>query len=1236
MSKRFSLLGLLYLSSLQSTSFVEFWMSQNIEGSGVYSDNLSSCTASNTSDYCTFQTGMYATSDGSNDTTAFNGMVIQTNVTAGPVSGSFAFDDFGNQAYSGGAFLVGASNTSDYIITYPGSTSGYEFPCTESIPIYFNYYEYYSTDAFNVAFQDAKLTFSANDVYVNGLSSNWSGNVWACSNGVNLLFTNNGVDDGYPGFVNTFADTFQLSGSNTNPSAGTVFAVTEGVTVTINGVISGEGALIVGSNSEYAETLVLTGTLVLTATNTYEGGTTITLGTLQVSEDANFGETGTSSTPGPAVNINGGTLSVTQGFTSYRGFSMNGTSSTSQSNPANAVVSVPAQQVLTFTGEISVGNNPGGQLTVTGGGGLSLTTSAKLSDYIPFVVVTDSSTCTGNTYSLYGSYIDVDAGSAIVFDSTNSGDGTFGGNIYGAGTMEIQGPNTVTFTPSIPLSSQTTFSLNITDTPFAGTVLLTSGILNLGSSSSSGATAVTSLGTASVVGNGGTLEIANFPNRGSTVTQVNAACSFDIAINNNGLTLYVPAGSQYNVQANFSGIISDEVSSTGTLTITGGNTEKSGTVYVGSISLTNTDNTYSGGTILTSGTLSISEDISSDSVITGTLGSSSGGITGSGGTLQATDSFTLSRSIVLTSGTNTTFNVSKGATLTLTGTISGEGTVTIAGGGTVTMTGYCPYTGKTTVDTGATFNPSTDTSSSVDPLGLKGSLIEGVGIVGETHIHGALTGGDPQGNVVGTLTVKGPLFFYDDSIFFSVTRGGLVSLVTVEGSIALPDRALSLVLNQAGDYREERTYTVLAATDGVTGEFAASHTMPSFFLHSRLTYDDNHVYLTLKPDQISEASIHGENAEHVAQALNQTIEWNRSHVNYYPTAHGPVADPKPRSEEVLASLLFLSDSERNTALNELYSTLYTGVVVTAESAMIQVAGVEEQRMEEVMNARSCHKQELSSSIWLTGLGDFLNQESVTNSYGFNPSYHSATGGAVLGIDHRIGVFHTGILGAYTHSHITWKSDLGNGNLSTGYAGVYLSALGKFVYANASVIGGWGSFSGNREINYVSLAPKADFVSSELLSHLDVGVNYRFGGNKRFLLKPFDRFDYITQKEHEYKESKAGEFGLQVSKNRSIYIRNELGLQFSACMQGWGATWTLSPKASWIREVRLAGGTYTEELLGSEEPFSAVGYFPDRSLVSPGMIFSAETGKWIFQLSYTGEFGSGYNNNQAAGEARFTF
>ncbi len=60
------------------------------------------------------------------------------------------------------------------------------------------------------------------------------------------------------------------------------------------------------------------GTLVLTATNTYSGGTIIDFGTLSVGADANLGAAS------GAVTLNGGTLETTATFTSARNVTLGG------------------------------------------------------------------------------------------------------------------------------------------------------------------------------------------------------------------------------------------------------------------------------------------------------------------------------------------------------------------------------------------------------------------------------------------------------------------------------------------------------------------------------------------------------------------------------------------------------------------------------------------------------------------------------------------------------------------------------------------------------------------------------------------------------------------------------------------------------------------------------------------------------------------------------------------------
>ncbi len=126
-----------------------------------------------------------------------------------------------------------------------------------------------------------------------------------------------------------------------------------------------------------------------------------------------------------------------------------------------------------------------------------------------------------------------------------------------------------------------------------------------------------------------------------------------------------------NVTAILSGTDSLTKTGTGTLTLSG-------------------DNTYTGGTNINDGTISVGSD--------GNLGDASGGLTFGGGTLKVTNSFTTNRSVALNSGGGT-FDTN-GNSLTLSGVVSGTGSLHKSGDGTLTLTSANTYTGGTTVSTG--------------------------------------------------------------------------------------------------------------------------------------------------------------------------------------------------------------------------------------------------------------------------------------------------------------------------------------------------------------------------------------------------------------------------------------------------------------------------------------------------------------------------------------------------------
>jgi fibronectin-binding autotransporter adhesin len=113
-------------------------------------------------------------------------------------------------------------------------------------------------------------------------------------------------------------------------------------------------------------------------------------------------------------------------------------------------------------------------------------------------------------------------------------------------------------------------------------------------------------------------------------------------------------------------------------------------------------NTYSGATVINSGTVSIST--LGNGSVAGSLGNSSSAASNlvfGGGTLLATSTSTSNRSFTLQNGTTSTISVNGGVTLTITGTSAlTSGSLVKDGSGTLTLSGIQNYSGTTTISGG--------------------------------------------------------------------------------------------------------------------------------------------------------------------------------------------------------------------------------------------------------------------------------------------------------------------------------------------------------------------------------------------------------------------------------------------------------------------------------------------------------------------------------------------------------
>ncbi|MCF6314583.1 MAG: autotransporter domain-containing protein, partial [Verrucomicrobiales bacterium] len=470
--------------------------------------------------------------------------------------------------------------------------------------------------------------------------------------------------------------------------------------LTHSGVISGAGSLTkTGASS-----------LTLSGANTYSGGTTLSAGTLVIGNNSALG-TGTltiednttlSRTSGDKTLANN--VVINGDFTSDGGgtnhnITVNGT--TNLGAGIRSITTVNAGNfnfdgVVFGTGGITYNGSSGNLrfrgtadntytgLTTVQSGGLSLFKSAGVNAIAGDILmnggeinifrdeqIADTSTVTlnGGHLALWSASetIGVLMGTGSVSGKQNSGNQTFAvGSGNFSGTIEDTGSNDTTLrkfgTGTLTLSGAN---------GYRGGTQLDGGILSVSANNNLGDV------SGGLTFDGGTLQnTAAFSTARATT------------LNAGGGTF------QTDADLTHSGIISGA----GSLTKTGANT----------LTLSGI-NTYSGGTQLNGGILSVSAD--------NNLGDPSGGLTFNGGILQNTAAFSTTRAMTLSAGGGI---FQTAANLTLSAAISGSGALTKTGASTLTLSGSNSYSG------GATINSGTVRTTSMTALG-SGPVIHNAG-----------------------------------------------------------------------------------------------------------------------------------------------------------------------------------------------------------------------------------------------------------------------------------------------------------------------------------------------------------------------------------------------------------------------------------------------------------------------------------------------------------------------------
>jgi autotransporter-associated beta strand protein len=371
----------------------------------------------------------------------------------------------------------------------------------------------------------------------------------------------------YSGGTTITGGTLQLGNGGASGSiAGDVvdngtFAINRSDTFAFGGVISGSGA--------FAQ--IGPGTTILTATNTYSGGTAINSGVLAVAADANLGAAS------GGLAFGGGTLQFLSGFTTNRAVTLNAGGGAFDTNGNNA----------TLAGTIS----GAGGLTKIGAGTLTLSGASSYSG----ATAVNAGTLQAGAANAFapGSAFTVASGAALDLNNFNQ---TIG-SLAGAGNVTL---GSATLTAGTDNSS-TTFSGTISGT--GGLVKQGIGALTL--TGVSGYTGATNINTGTLVVNGA-LASSVFVNSGGTLRGTGSIGG--LTVGNGGA---LSAGN-----------------SIGTITVNGNLVMTAAAAYLVEISPTNADRTNVAGTASLGGTVQAAFASGSYVTRTYTILSAAGGLNG--------------------------------------------------------------------------------------------------------------------------------------------------------------------------------------------------------------------------------------------------------------------------------------------------------------------------------------------------------------------------------------------------------------------------------------------------------------------------------------------------------------------------------------------------------------------------------------------------------------------------------
>lgn len=587
------------------------------------------------------------------------------------------------------------------------------------------------------------------------------------------------------------------------------------------------------------------------------------------------------------------------------------------------------------------------------------------------------------------------------------------------------------------------------------------------------------------------------------------------------------------------------------------------------------ENTYSGGTTISAGTLQIGDG--------GTTGSIQGNVIN-----------------------NATLVFNRSGTYDFPGTITGSGDVKILGGSTVNFTGASGYNGAITISESSMVLANGSTSDSSFTI-ADGGTISGTGTIAGLTVQSG--GSASPGYSPGTLTVAGNVTFNVGSVYnVDVTPAGAHDLISASGTATLLGGTVA-VNATTGGYNPSTTITILQATGGVTGRFS-NVTSNLAFLTPELSYDANDVYLTLLRNDITFAS--------KAVTANQR-------------AVASAAEPLGWSNAIYSAIANLNADAVPAAFDSLSGESYA----SASTVMLQqsryLRDVVSARLGQALSPSSVTSgptaapltPDLTPTVWMQGFGGWDNARGDGNASTISSNIGGVFGGAdvALGDNWRVG-----LLGGYSHTafDVAGRSSFGSiENYDLGaYAGASFGALN--LKGGASYT--WHDATMRRAIAFSGYSGNAtgyyDAATTQVFGEASYSLNF-----KDVTFQPFAGLAYVRQSSDGFTESGSsaalsGNIGSMETVFTSLGLRMGTNVTIAP-----DVTVTPNLNVGWLHAAGDVSPEATMALASGSQSFGVTGvpFARDSAVIGAGLDYHLSQNA-VLSANYSGQFAKGIQDN----------